>query len=428
MNVRLVFVVLLLICNYNLSAQNIGINNPVPDASAVLDIVSSDKGLLVPRLTTVQRLTIPAPATGLLVFDTSLNTFFYFDGTIWIGLLSGVPGWRLTGNTGTNSTTNFVGTTDAQDLAFRVNNIQKMKLFQKGRLELIGDSPDSSTIYIGKNAGLNNLGGSSIFIGKETGLNSSGSLNTMVGVRAGRANTSGYENVFIGFQAGLSNTVGRENTFIGRGAGQSNTISNTNVFVGNAAGASNTVSGSNTMVGSDAGSLSTGGANSFFGNRAGSGNTTGGSNTYLGTDVAFFSTIGNGNTFVGKSAGAGNLTGSNISLLGINSNVTTANLTNATAIGANSRVGASNTIILGDTTPANRSKVGIGVPQTGRQVGGTSVNFDIGMQGSGEEAGLYRSSGAMTPSAIYARSFGTLSTPTAIINGAVIQKNDFSGL
>ncbi|MBL0073417.1 MAG: hypothetical protein IPP34_17025 [Bacteroidetes bacterium] len=91
MNVRLVFVVLLLICNYNLSAQNIGINNPVPDASAVLDIVSSDKGLLVPRLTTVQRLTI-RPATGLLVFDTSLNTFFYFDGTIWIGLLSGVPG------------------------------------------------------------------------------------------------------------------------------------------------------------------------------------------------------------------------------------------------------------------------------------------------------------------------------------------------
>ncbi|MBL0073418.1 MAG: hypothetical protein IPP34_17030 [Bacteroidetes bacterium] len=84
-----------------------------------------------------------------------------------------------------------------------------MKLFQKGRLELIGDSPDSSTR---KNAGLNNLGGSSIFIGKETGLNSSGSLNTMVGVRAGRANTSGYENVFIGFQAGLSNTVGRENT------------------------------------------------------------------------------------------------------------------------------------------------------------------------------------------------------------------------
>lgn len=427
MKEKIVFIVLLFLSNCNLNAQNIGINNPVPDASAVLDIVSNNKGLLVPRLTSLQRLTIPAPATGLLVFDTSLNAFFYFDGTIWIGLLSGVPGWRLTGNAGTNSATNFIGTTDAQDIAFRVNNIQKMKLFQKGRLELIGDSPDSSTIYIGKNAGLNNSGVSSIFVGKETGLNSSGSLNTMIGVRAGRANTTGYENVFVGFQAGLSNTVGRENTFIGRGAGQANTTANTNVFIGNAAGASNTVNGSNTMVGSDAGSASTGGSNSFFGNRSGSGNTTGGSNTYIGTDAAFFSTTGAGNTFVGKSSGAGNLTGGNISLFGINSNVTVANLTNATAIGANSRVGASNTIILGDTTPATRSRVGIGVTQTGLQVGGNNVKFEIGMQGAGEEAVVYRSSGAMTPSAIYARSFGTLSTPTSISNGAAIQRMIFQG-
>ena len=202
MKEKIVFIVLLFLSNCNLNAQNIGINNPVPDASAVLDIVSTNKGLLVPRLTSLQRLTIPAPATGLLVFDTSVNSFFYFDGSVWISLLSGVPGWRLTGNAGTNSSINFVGTTDAQDLSFRVNNIQRMKLFQKGRLELTGDSPDSSTIYIGRNAGLNNISGGGIFIGKETAINNAGSANTIIGVRAGRANTLGFENVFAGFQAG----------------------------------------------------------------------------------------------------------------------------------------------------------------------------------------------------------------------------------
>jgi hypothetical protein len=56
---------------FKTQAQNnvgIGTNNPNP--SAKLDITANDKGVLIPRLTSAQRLSIVNPATGLLVYDT----------------------------------------------------------------------------------------------------------------------------------------------------------------------------------------------------------------------------------------------------------------------------------------------------------------------------------------------------------------------
>ncbi len=71
---------------------NKGIGTSSPDSSAVLDVYSSDKGMLLPRLTTTQRMNIPNPATGLLVFDSDLFGFWFFDGTQWLPLGgSGVP-------------------------------------------------------------------------------------------------------------------------------------------------------------------------------------------------------------------------------------------------------------------------------------------------------------------------------------------------
>ncbi|MBL0339883.1 MAG: hypothetical protein IPP71_02600 [Bacteroidetes bacterium] len=63
--------------------QNVGINNLTPDASALLDLTSTSKGLLIPRMTTAQRVAIATPATGLLVFDSTLNEFWFYDGTAW---------------------------------------------------------------------------------------------------------------------------------------------------------------------------------------------------------------------------------------------------------------------------------------------------------------------------------------------------------
>jgi hypothetical protein len=52
-------------------------------ASAMLDVKSVNKGLLIPRLTTAQRLAISPAATGLMVFDTDFGRFFYYTGSGW---------------------------------------------------------------------------------------------------------------------------------------------------------------------------------------------------------------------------------------------------------------------------------------------------------------------------------------------------------
>src|SRR5687768_10736539 len=56
-------------------------NNAPPDGSAMLDVQSTSKGLLIPRMTAVQRNAIATPATGLLVFDTDSLSLFMYTGS-----------------------------------------------------------------------------------------------------------------------------------------------------------------------------------------------------------------------------------------------------------------------------------------------------------------------------------------------------------
>jgi len=67
----------------------VGINNETPDASAALDITSTTKGFLMPRMTNAQRQAISSPAAGLQVFVTDFEggRFMFYDGTEW-GTLS----------------------------------------------------------------------------------------------------------------------------------------------------------------------------------------------------------------------------------------------------------------------------------------------------------------------------------------------------
>jgi hypothetical protein len=67
--------------------DNVGIGTSNPDASALLDLSSNNKGLLIPRLSTAERLAIAQPALGLQVFDTTLNQFWFFNGSAWSPLV-----------------------------------------------------------------------------------------------------------------------------------------------------------------------------------------------------------------------------------------------------------------------------------------------------------------------------------------------------
>lgn len=83
-------------------AQNVGINEDgsPPDPSAILDIRSTTKGLLVPRMTTAEREAIVSPANGLIVFDTDENRFYFTASGGWIQVSSGGAGtnyWSING-------------------------------------------------------------------------------------------------------------------------------------------------------------------------------------------------------------------------------------------------------------------------------------------------------------------------------------------
>lgn len=77
----LLSIFLLIVTNSN---AQVGIGTTSPDPSAVLDIASTNKGMLIPRMTTVQRVAITTPASGLVVFDTTINALFYYNSSVWV--------------------------------------------------------------------------------------------------------------------------------------------------------------------------------------------------------------------------------------------------------------------------------------------------------------------------------------------------------
>ena len=85
----LIWIVSGFVCS-NASAQ-IGINNEEPDPSSVLDLSATDKGLLIPRMTTAQRTAIISPANSLLVYDITVNLYFYFNNGDWYPLTTWMP-------------------------------------------------------------------------------------------------------------------------------------------------------------------------------------------------------------------------------------------------------------------------------------------------------------------------------------------------
>ncbi len=108
-----ILLVLFCMINTNTFSQSVGINTEgvAPDESAMLDIRSTDKGLLVPRMTGSQRSNISNPASGLIVYQTDGAQGFYYNGgtptaAAWVLLIAGpieghdiAPGIQTTTNT-----------------------------------------------------------------------------------------------------------------------------------------------------------------------------------------------------------------------------------------------------------------------------------------------------------------------------------------
>lgn len=112
-----ILLILLAVCTLVKANAQTGIGTTTPDASAKLDITSTNKGFLVPRMTSAQRSAITSPANGLMVYQTDGVIGFYVNtGTsstpAWLRINTD---WTKTGNdisftTGNISTTgNLIG-------------------------------------------------------------------------------------------------------------------------------------------------------------------------------------------------------------------------------------------------------------------------------------------------------------------------------
>jgi hypothetical protein len=121
-------------------AQGVGIGTTSPNASALLELQSTDKGLLIPRLTRTQKLAVASPQLGVLIYQTDSvsatepNTFYYWDGTVWQPFIAKSDGWMLLGNAGTVASTNFIGTTDNKSWHVKTNNTDRLFVKSTGEV------------------------------------------------------------------------------------------------------------------------------------------------------------------------------------------------------------------------------------------------------------------------------------------------------
>jgi hypothetical protein len=281
-------------------SQSVAINadGSIAHSSAMLDIKTTTKGLLIPRMNSSQRTSISSPATGLMVFDTDTNTFWYYNGTAWSNIAGG---WLLNGNSGINPSTNFLGTTDNQPIRFRLNN------------QWSGEwNATKSNYAIGLGSLQNNTSGSgNTAMGYNTlSVNTTGINNTAIGLQALQFNSGGNNNVAIGTNALIFNSTGFYNTATGPYAMLNNTGGNSNTANGLDALYSNTTGNRNSATGSDAlVNNTTGNDNTANGNSSLYSNTTGYSNVALGTSALHDNMINSNLVAIGDSALYQNYTG-----------------------------------------------------------------------------------------------------------------------
>lgn len=256
--------------------------------------------------------------------------------------------WSTSGNSGL-SASNFIGTTDAVPLTFKVNS------------RAAGYSGDGNTDYANVSFGYNSLnyptsGGRNVALGIQAlTYNSSGWSNIAIGYWALDTNTSGSENIAIGASSmaqtngstsrnigiGVSTlkyNKGTLNTALGTYAAEQNTSGSLITAIGAKALLNNTTGTYNTAVGAQAmQSNTTGEINVGCGSGALYSNISGSHNTAVGNAALWSNTSGNENTAIGDEALAGNIDGSYNVAIGTRTLWCGDNLTDFTAWGHGSK-------------------------------------------------------------------------------------------
>jgi len=332
----IIYVLFLLInCNFtfNLFSQNVAVTDDdlyTAEASAMLDINSTTKGLLIPRLTTVQREAINPAAVGLLVFDSNKNAFYYYNGEEWLAL----P--QVSISTGVSDAL-FAVKNSAGDTIFAVYNdgvkvvvpygtkgkvggfaVSGRSPTKAGEEEYLLVTPDSTRIFVNEVDVKGSVGGFAVSGRSPTKtstynyfLTNSDSTRVYIDTISTKGSVGGFavsgrsptkagtvkfmdmtpKNYLIGQEAGKSLTTGSYNSYIGYQAGKSTQSGSKNIFIGYQSGYNN-IGGTGDL----------GSYNVYLGYKAGYSNTTGWGNTGIGYLSLYSNTIGYNNVANGYGA------------------------------------------------------------------------------------------------------------------------------
>ncbi len=257
LNTRL-FITFLFAVSFSVSAQ-VGIGTTTPKAT--LDIAGQPTettqldGVIPPRITgdQLRAKTYTSAQTAAIVYATAADSaptgqtlnvtqagYYYFNGTLWIRMAPESDDWKISGNSNTNASINFVGTTNDVDLKFKRNGVQSGWLSTNttsfgvntidpttntgahntaiGHTVLQSNTTGHRNTAIGSGALTDNTTGfQNVALGRYTmHFNISGSNNMAIGQEAAKWNSTGINNVAIGFNALRQNGTGSDNVAIGR--------------------------------------------------------------------------------------------------------------------------------------------------------------------------------------------------------------------
>lgn len=300
----------LLLSINSLFSQNVGINETgsTPDASAMLDISATNKGVLIPRMSRAQKFLIPTPSDGLLVYQTDDTVgFWYYEKNQWVPLMRSITfGNGLTGGfiqgkgevdiNKPGVTANTYGTDDEYPV-LTINDYGQITLATTKRFvdndtlnEIQEISLSSDTLLLSKdggfvhlkgfwstegNSGLSatqnflgtvdniplrfrvndnwygelNNGNSNISFGLRSNQNSTGYSNIAIGRDALSSNSGGYYNTCVGWESMYDNNTGNYNTALGARTLYNNTTGAHNIGIAYQALSSNTSGSYNIGIG-----------------------------------------------------------------------------------------------------------------------------------------------------------------------------------
>lgn len=144
-----------------LNAQlKVGDNPTSIQKSSILELESTRQGLLLPRLADTAAINLLTPPDGMIIYLNSDNSLRLRSNGYWkkvADLSEANSNWSLSGNTGTDSTVNFIGTVDGKPLVMKTNNAERLRINSNGNVG-IGTNAPTATLNVDGTVKLENLG------------------------------------------------------------------------------------------------------------------------------------------------------------------------------------------------------------------------------------------------------------------------------